>query len=61
MEDFSKWAILFSKMPFLVVVFVLDKNLFSQSCKLFSNTHFLENKFHNKLPVGLCRLALSCL
>jgi hypothetical protein len=48
-------------MPFLGVVFFWDKNLFSKSCKLFLNVHFLENKFSNKLPLGLCRLLLSCL
>jgi hypothetical protein len=42
-EDFSKWAILLSKMPFLGVVFVWDKNFVSKICKLFSSAHFLEN------------------
>jgi hypothetical protein len=37
------------------------KTLFSKSCKLFLNAHSLENKFSNKLPMGLCRLVLSCL
>jgi hypothetical protein len=46
-------------MPFLSVVLVRDKNFFSKNCKLFLNAHFLENKFSNKLPVGLCTLVLS--
>ncbi len=52
-------AILLSKMPFLGIVFVWDKNFFSKSCKLFLNAHFLEKKFSKKLPLGLCRLVLS--
>ncbi len=58
-EDFSKHAILLSKMPFLGVVFVRDKNFFSKSCELFLNANFSQNKFSNKLLVGLCRLGLS--
>jgi DNA phosphorothioation-dependent restriction protein DptG len=50
---------LLSKMPFLGVVFLWDKNFLSKSCKLFLNAHFLENKFYNKLPVDLCKLVLS--
>jgi hypothetical protein len=46
-------------MPFLGVVFVQDKNVFSKGCELFLNEHFLQNKFSNKLPVVLCRLGLS--
>ncbi len=40
-EDSWKWAILLSKMPFLDVVFVWDKNFFSKSCKVFLNAHYL--------------------
>jgi hypothetical protein len=40
-EDSWKWAILLSKMPFLGVVFVWDKNFFSKSCKLVLNAHYL--------------------
>ncbi len=40
-EDSWKWAILWSKMPFLVVLFVWDKNFFSKSCKVFFNAHYL--------------------
>jgi hypothetical protein len=47
-EESGKWDILLSKMPFLGVVFVWDKNVFSKSCNLFLNAHFLENKFSNK-------------
>ncbi len=50
---------LLSKMQFLGVIFVWDKNFFSKSCKLFLNANFLENMFSSKLPVGLYRLVLS--
>jgi hypothetical protein len=46
-------------MLFLGVVFAWDKNFFSKSCKIILNAHFLENKFSNKLSLGLCRLVLS--
>ncbi len=35
------------------------ETFFSKSCELFLNEHFLQNKFSNKLSVGLCRLGLS--
>ncbi len=37
----------------------LRQKLYSKSCKLFLNAHFVENKFSKKLPLGLCRLVLS--
>jgi hypothetical protein len=58
-EESWKWVILWSKMPSLGDVFVLDKNFFSKSCKQFFTAHFLQNKFSNKLPLGLCRLVVS--
>ncbi len=35
------------------------KKIFAKSCKLVLNAQFLENKYFNKLPLGLCRLILS--
>jgi hypothetical protein len=53
-EDFSKSAILLSKMPFWSLVFVGDKNIKFKSCEKFLKAHYLKYRFSNKLPLGLC-------